>query len=131
MPRQDSGVPIQQRRFPWRLWLFAILMTGAAGAGGYFTWQYRAQSIKAKDDLGLCTKNLGSLQASAGDSTKQLKTCTDSLGATTLKATELEKQNNEFSKWVAGAQETAGGLSQTKIGIQRLDEASRELAVLV
>lgn len=98
IPRQDSGVPIQQRRFPWRLWLFAILMTGAAGAGGYFTWQYRAQSTKAKDDLSLCTKNLGSLQASSGDSAKQLKTCTDSLGATTLKATELEKQNNEFSK---------------------------------
>jgi hypothetical protein len=31
----------------------------------------------------------------------------------------------------AGAQETAGGLSQTKMGIERLDEASRELAVLV
>lgn len=98
MPRQDSGVPIKQRRFPWRLWLFAILMTGAAGAGGYFTWQYRSQSIKSKDDLSLCTKNLGSLQASAGDSATKLKTCTDSLGATTLKATELEKQNNEFSK---------------------------------
>jgi chemotaxis protein MotB len=80
------------------LWLFAILMAGAAGAGGYFTWQYRAQSIKAKDDLSLCTKNLGSLQASTGDSAKQLKTCTDSLGASTLKATELEKQNNAFSK---------------------------------
>ncbi|HEY5950538.1 MAG TPA: OmpA family protein [Kofleriaceae bacterium] len=98
IPRQDSGVPIKQRRFPWRLWLFAILMAGAAGAGGYFTWQYRSQSVSAKEDLTTCSKNLGQLQSSAGDGAKQLKTCTDSLGASTLKATELEKQNNEFSK---------------------------------
>jgi chemotaxis protein MotB len=98
MPRQDSGLPVKQRRFPWRLWLFAILMTGAAGAGGYFTWQYRAQSIKSKEDVTACSKNLGALQTSAGEGAKQLKTCTDSLGTTTLKAAELEKQNNEFSK---------------------------------
>jgi chemotaxis protein MotB len=86
------------RRFPWRLWLYAIVMSGAAGAAGYFAWNYRSSGIKAKDDLGTCTKNLGSLQASSGEATKQLKTCSDSLGAATLKATELEKQNLEFTK---------------------------------
>ena len=96
--RQDSGYEIKQRRFPWRLWLFAILMLGAAGAGGYFTWQYRDQSIAAKKDLKSCTDDLGTQRGSAADHAAKLKTCTDSLGATTLKATELEKQNNEFSK---------------------------------
>jgi chemotaxis protein MotB len=85
---------MNQRRFPWRLWLFAILMTGAAGAGGYFTWQYRDQSLKSKTELEKCSGDL----TKAGDKDKQIKTCTDSLGAATLKATELEKQNNEFSK---------------------------------
>ncbi|HEY5924699.1 MAG TPA: OmpA family protein [Kofleriaceae bacterium] len=73
-------------------------MMGAAGAGGYFTWQYRGQSIKSRADLDLCTKNLGALQGTAGDGTKALKTCTDERDALTKKSAELEKQNNEFSK---------------------------------
>ena len=91
-------MPYRERPCPWRLWLFALLMLGAAGAGGYFTYQYRTQGIKSKDDLALCTKNLGALQGTAGDNAKQLKACTDSLGTTSTKAGDLEKQNTEFSK---------------------------------
>jgi chemotaxis protein MotB len=115
---------VNQRGFPWRLWLFAILMMGAAGAGGYFTWQYRAQSLTAKTDLNNCTKNLGTLQASAGDAAKQLKTCSDSLGATTLKATELEKQNNEFSKNLNASKEELSALRLQKA------EADKRMAAI-
>ena len=87
-------MPVKTRGFPWRLWLFAILMLGAAAAGGYFTWQYRSQSIKAKDDLAACNTAMTPLHGKVGE----LKTCTDQLGALTVKAGELEKQNNEFSK---------------------------------
>ncbi len=89
-------------------------MTGAAGAGGYFTWQYRDKSIDASKDLGACTKNLGTLQASAGDNATQLKTCTDSLGAATLKATELEKQNDAFSKDLNASKEELSQLRAQK-----------------
>lgn len=124
---RDSGGQVSgytPRRFPWRLWLFAILMTGAAGAGGYFTWQYRSQSVKAKDDLGLCAKNLGSLQATAGDGAKQLKTCTDSLGVTTLKSTELEKQNTEFTKNLNATKEELTALRAQKA------EADKRMAAI-
>jgi chemotaxis protein MotB len=99
-PRSDTGAVVSKpgRPFPWRLWLFAIVMTGAAVAGGYFTWQFRSHEKTAKADLGVCTKNLGSLQTSAGDGAKQLKACTDQLGATTLKATELEKSASSATK---------------------------------
>src|SRR5262245_4293695 len=122
--RSDSGYEVKQRRFPWRLWLFAIVMMGAAAAGGYFTWQYRGQQIKAKSDLDLCSKNLGTLQSSAGDNAKQLKSCTDSLGATTLKATELEKQNNEFSKNLNASKDELTALRQQKA------EADKRLAAV-
>lgn len=89
---------MKQRRFPWRLWLFAILMTGAAGAGGYFTWQYRESSKQATSDATTCTKKVTDLEKTAGAQASELKTCTDTLGATTLKATELEKQNTDISK---------------------------------
>jgi chemotaxis protein MotB len=66
-------------------------MTGAAGAGGYFAWQYRSTGKSAKSDLALCAKNLGTLQASAGKGATDLKACTDQLGVATLKAGELQK----------------------------------------
>jgi chemotaxis protein MotB len=126
---------VNQRGFPWRLWLFAILMMGAAGAGGYFTWQYRAQSIAAKTDLNNCTKNLGTLQASTGDVAKQLKTCSDSLGATTLKATELEKQNNEFSKNLNASKEELTALRAAKAEADKrmaaVDEFRKQFAKLI
>ncbi len=41
----DEIKPIRPpRRFPWRLWLFALLMTAAAGAGGYFTWHFKTEA---------------------------------------------------------------------------------------
>lgn len=89
-------------------------MTGAAGAGGYFTWQYRDKSIDASKDLTACSKTLGTLQTSAGDSATQLKTCTDSLGAATLKATELEKQNDAFSKDLNASKEELSQLRAQK-----------------
>src|SRR5687767_5193568 len=119
-PRQVSGVPVKTRGFPFRLWLFVILMMGAAGAGGYFTWQYRGQSIKAKSDLEACNSGMAPLQAKVGE----LKTCTDQLGALTVKATELEKQNNEFSKNLNASKEELTQLRAQKA------EADKRLAAV-
>jgi len=106
--RADSGVPVtggpKPRRFPWRLWLFAILMTGAAGAGGYFTWQYRSAGKDKASDLSTCTKNLGALQTSTGKVATDLKACTDQLGAATLKSTQLEKTATESTKDLTATQ---------------------------
>lgn len=98
--RAESGVPVgpKPRRFPWRLWLFAVLMTGAAGAGGYFTWQYRGKANANAENVASCTKNLTALQASTADQNKQLKVCTDELGATTVKAKALEKTSSDATK---------------------------------
>ena len=122
--RHESGVPIKQRPFPWRLWLFALLMLGAAGAGGYFTWQYRGESIKSKEDLTSCSTSLAKFQKEAGDGATQLKTCTDSLGATTLKATELQKQNDEFSKNLNASKEELTALRAQKA------EADKRMAAI-
>ena len=124
-PRADTGVVVTKgRKFPWRLWLFAILMTGAAGAGGYFTWQYRSTGKTAKSDLAVCTKNLGSLQSSAGDGAKQLKTCTDQLGATTLKATELEKSASSATKDLTATKDELAALRAQKA------EADKRMAAI-
>jgi chemotaxis protein MotB len=42
------GKPMRPRPFPWKLWLFALVMAAAAGAAGYFAWDFREQ-VKATD----------------------------------------------------------------------------------
>ncbi|HTL33332.1 MAG TPA: OmpA family protein [Kofleriaceae bacterium] len=101
-PPTSSGK--KQRGFPWRLWLYAIVMTAGAVAGGYFTWQYRSTGKKAAGDLHTCAQNLKSSQDSTAKHDKEIKTCTDALGAATLKATELEKQNTEGTKNLTASQ---------------------------
>jgi chemotaxis protein MotB len=58
------GNPPKNRRFPWRLWMYAIVMTAGAGAGGYYTWQFRQQAGTASDDA-------SKQQAKADDATKR------------------------------------------------------------
>jgi chemotaxis protein MotB len=102
--REETGEVLSkptppQRRFPWRLWLFAIVMTAGAGAGGYFTWQYRQQAAQAVDDRADCTVNLGklrgemtTLQKTAETSTKDLANCTATVAAEQQKAKAVETQ---------------------------------------
>ena len=42
------GKPLKPRPFPWKLWLFALVMAAAAGAAGYFAWDFREQ-VKSTD----------------------------------------------------------------------------------
>jgi chemotaxis protein MotB len=100
------------RRFPWRLWLWALLMTAAAGAGGYFTWHFREQAqaavetqtvaSKTADEkttaLATCTGDLDKKSTEAktcvtkaGDLEKASKTLTDQLKTNKDQLTELAK----------------------------------------
>ncbi len=102
--REETGEVLSkpappQRRFPWRLWLFAIVMTAGAGAGGYFTWQYRQQAAQAIDDRADCAVNLGKLrsemtntQKTSETASKDLANCTASVAAQEQKAKAVETQ---------------------------------------
>ncbi len=99
IPRAESGVVIARpRRFPWRLLLYAIVMTGAAGAAGYFGWQYRGEAIAAHDDGEACATERDKLKTTGADTAKRATTCQTALDAASKKATELEKQNGESTK---------------------------------
>ena len=80
------------RRFPWRLWLYAIVMTAGAVAGGYFTWTYRQEAHSAQDARDVCTKNFNDVQTKATDSAKQAADCQATLELTGKKGKELEAQ---------------------------------------
>lgn len=75
------GKPPKHRRFPWRLWLYAIAMTGAAGAGGYYTWQFR-QSGKAADEReATCRADLTKVKPQIDDANKKKAECVNLLDA--------------------------------------------------
>src|SRR5688500_1119749 len=73
------GKPPKTRAFPWRLWLFALLMTGAAGAGGYFTWHYREQAKDAVASESTCLVTRSKLLGEKGDLEKKASDCNATL----------------------------------------------------
>ncbi len=96
--RPESGTPLVIRGFPWRLWLFALVMTGAAGAGGYFVWQFREASRHATAEQVECARSLTAVRIQAGDSAKQATECKASLAAQTTKVQGLEKESDAVAK---------------------------------
>ena len=122
--RSDSGMVVQkqskQRRFPWRLWLYAILMTGAAGAGGYFTWQYRSSAKDAKEEAAKCATGLTKAQAFE----KEVTECKTALGAATLKVKELETQTADVSKNLNASKDELEQLRKQK------EEADKRMAAI-
>jgi chemotaxis protein MotB len=99
-------------------------MTAGAGAGGYFTWQYRGQAKTADAERATCATKLATANTTQAKFDKDMKVCTDTLGAATLKATELEKQNLEFTK---NLNATQGELAQLRA--QKAEADKRMAAV--
>src|SRR5687768_2481881 len=111
-----------QRGFPFRLLLWALLMTGAAGAGGYFAWTYRekwkddktalakvqgehsscqGQLDPTKTALNSCQTEVVGLQTKQKEIDTQLEQVSKNLNATTEELTALREQRAETEKRIA------------------------------
>ncbi len=89
--------PGKVRRFPWRLWLWALLMTAAAGAGGYFTWHYRQQAIDAGDKETAATSRATEKETALGSCAKDLEAKSGEATACIAKRDELDKASKTLS----------------------------------
>jgi len=114
--RPESGIPVRpERRFPWRLWLYAIVITGAAGAGGYFAWTYREQAQKvpqieadrdaATKDAGDCKTTLATASKKAGDLEKESADVAKNLNATKDELVQLRAQKADADKRMAAIED--------------------------
>src|SRR5438874_639177 len=121
------GKPMKSRKFPWRLWFFALLMTGAAGGAGYFGWQYRQQSMDATDKNKACQTELSSLKGSADAAGKSCADDRAKLDAISKKAGDLEKQNNELAKNINATKEELVELRKAKAEMDRRVAAIEEI----
>jgi chemotaxis protein MotB len=130
--------PGKSRRFPWRLWLFAIAMTAGAAAGGYYTWQFRAKANAALDDTGTCLTNLGKQQkqvAEAADISKKAAACATELADARKKATDLQSLNSALTIGAnASKADIDAGRAQRTEAEKRLaviDELQKQLAKMI
>jgi chemotaxis protein MotB len=115
MARFDDDVGVKQRGFPWRLWLYAILITGGAGAAGYFAYDYRTKAIERGDKLAEVkdcpgkldaeTKKSADLDAKLADSEKRLNEGTKNLTASAAELAQLRAQKAEADKRMAAIEE--------------------------
>lgn len=113
-----------QRRFPWRLWLYAIVITGAAGAGGYFTWYFRGKANDATSAAATCTSELATVQTTAADKTKLATDCSMALDTTSKKGKELETQLASVSTNLDASKEEL-----TTLRAQRAEQEKRLAAI--
>jgi chemotaxis protein MotB len=130
-----AGKPLKPRRFPWRLWLYAVVMTAGAGAGGYYVWQFRHDARAASDEATACLSNLGKQQAKADDATrkaddaaKKVTDCLSSLDAN-IKKLDATSSNLDASKEELVALRAARAESEKRLAA--IDEIQRQFAKMI
>lgn len=138
--------PPKVRPFPWRLWLFALVMTGVAGAGGYFTWHYREQAKAAVTSESSCLVTRSKLVAERSGIDKKLTDCNATLAKqtadmkstldTTSKSTKtLEEQNAELMKNLSASKEELDQLralrGETDKRIAAIEDIQNQFAKMI
>ncbi len=136
MPKPDTddskpGKPRKYRPFPWRLWLFALAMTGTTVAGANYAWQYRKESRAAGDDLGICREDLKKVKPQVDEATKKYEGCNTLLDANNKKLQDQEKKAHEQDVQMTAL---SNNLSASKDELAQLQvqraEAEKRLAAI-
>jgi len=136
------GKPAKARPFPWRLWLFALLMTAAAGAGGFFTWDYRAKEKEAKAAADTCLdkeKKIAAEKVAAEQlaqnhekASHELKT---SLDTTKASAKALELQNQQLATNLNASKEELEALraarAETEKRMAAIEDIQKQFAKMI
>jgi chemotaxis protein MotB len=130
------------RGFPWRLWMYAIVITAAAGAGGWFTWQYRSKANDAVDDLASCRKNLADSarfvtdkQKVGEDATKRATDCEGERVKDAASKKQLEGQLNQLSTNLNASKEELATLraqrAETEKRIAAIEDIQKQFAKMI
>ena len=130
--RPDTGVTVQKatpskppRPFPWRLWLYAIIMTGAAGYAGYWTYQFHHRAGVAQDDQAKCEKDRAAQQGSVAANAKKLTDCETALGGATVQVKGLSDQLAQTGQHLDASQ---GELAQLRAAKAESDKRMAAIA---
>lgn len=141
---EDSGPskPIKVRKFPWRLWLWTLLMTAAAGAGGYLAWHYRGQAETAESEIGPCRSEAdrckGSLEtktAEAAAAAQKLAESEQKLSALGGAHAKLESERDELAKNLVGSKDELAAVREakekTEARLKAIDDIHKQFAKMI
>lgn len=127
--------PPKPRGFPWRLWLWAIVMTAGAGAAGYFAWTYREQAGESREAA------LTAQRASDDATTKlaaqgtELAQCTTTRSELTTTNAKLQKEQEELSTNLSASKEELTQLraqrDETKKRMAQFEDIQRQFAKMI
>lgn len=99
MAKPDSddkpGKPRKNRAFPWRLWLYALAMTGATALVANYAWQYRKDGRAAGDELTACRTDLTKAKPQLDEAAKKYEGCNSLLDANNKKLQDQDKRAHE------------------------------------
>ncbi|MGE0867228.1 MAG: OmpA family protein [Kofleriaceae bacterium] len=130
MPKRDETGELvlrSERGFPWKLWFFALLMTGAAGAAGYYGWQFREQAKTASDAQAACETAHAATTAGKLAAEKSLGECTTASAADATKNKELETQLSQLSKNLNASKEELTTLRQQRAEAEKRLKAIEDI----
>ena len=116
--------PQTQRRFPWRLWLYAIVITGAAGAGGYFAWHFREQAKTSTATAETCTAKLAKANTELTVANSAAAKCSTDLEATSKQGKDLEGKLAQASTSLDASQDEL-----TTLRAQKAEQEKRLAAI--
>ena len=139
-PVEDTGTgkPIKAakgRRFPWRLWLYALFMTAAAGAGGYFTWYFRDQATTAQSTGGECQTGLKALGEEAEKCRKEASSSGQKLAELSADHSKMKTERDQLSTNLTGSKEELAALRTAKekaeARIKAIDDIYKQFAKML
>jgi chemotaxis protein MotB len=109
----------KQRKFPFRLWAYALLMTAGAGAGGYYAWQFHGDKVHAEDAASVAT-------STSTKATSDLKSCNTNLDETSKKLADTEGKSkddaSQMSTLTSGLNDCKGELQMARAGKAESDK---------
>ncbi|TMQ18216.1 MAG: hypothetical protein E6J91_08490 [Deltaproteobacteria bacterium] len=129
------GKPPKARPFPWRLWLFALLMTAGAGAGGYYTWQFRQKAQAADDEAVTLRTSTSKLKAETDDAVKKKTDCINLLDANNKKTKDQEIQLTALSSNLNASKDELAALqaqrAETEKRLAAINDIQRQFAKMI
>jgi chemotaxis protein MotB len=135
------GKPPKARQFPWRLWLFALLMTAGTGAGAYYGWQFRQDTkaaedkakaadgkVKAADDKAAsCNTLQAKAKAEIDEANKKYTSCNNLLDANNKTTKEQEIQMTALSTNLSASKDELKALVAQRAEIEKRFAAISEI----
>jgi chemotaxis protein MotB len=107
------------RGFPFRLLLYAVLMTGAAGAAGYYAWTLREQGKSRETVIAACAPARDKAVAEAAACTKDLTTANATITTVSEKAKQAEDQVARIGKDLSGTKEELTALRTQRAELEK------------